>query len=143
MAVVEQICIIRAIEKDGSFSTLSLEPKKVACATCDGKCVKMLKPSELIELKTDLNGLQLNDEVMLYMDKSDLRNMVVRVMGLPLLLLLAIVLIGSFYNISELYLISVIATSLVITFILQVRYLEFNKQIKVRKIDNSKINVEK
>lgn len=141
--VVEQICIIRAIDNSGSKTIISLEPKKVPCATCDGKCVKMLKPSELIELETDLAGLELNQEVMLYMDKTDLRRMVVRVFGAPLLLLLAIVLIGTSYDISEINLIITIAISLVVIFIFQVRYLQFSKQIKVRKLNSRNINIEK
>lgn len=142
MSIIEQICTVRAVEKSGSKFSVALEPKKVACPTCDGKCVKMLKPSELIEVETDLD-LALDEEIVLYMDKADLRNMVVKVMGLPLLILLATVLLGTHFAIPEFALIAIIFALLAVIFIFQVRYLEFNKQIKLRKLDKSKIRVEK
>jgi positive regulator of sigma E activity len=141
--VVEQICIIRAIEIDGSSSMLSLEPKKQQCPTCDGKCVKMLKPTELIKLKSNLKNLELNQELVLYMDKADLRGMVMLVLGLPLFVLLFIVVIGAYLKISEIYLIAIIAISLASMFYLQTKYLQFNRQIKVRKLDKFDILVEK
>lgn len=142
MSVVEQICIIRAVEKSGSNFSISLEPKKVACATCDGKCVKMLKPAELIKLETAEN-VSVGQEVMLYMDKKELRSMIIRVLGAPLLVLLSIVALGSYFNIAEYILIASIFTALIVMFIWQVRYLKFASRINIRQVGKTKINVEK
>lgn len=142
MSVVEQICIIRAVEKSGSNFSISLEPKKVACATCDGKCVKMLKPAELIKLETAEN-VSVGQEVMLYMDKKELRSMIIMVLGAPLLVLLSIVALGSYFNIAEYILIASIFTALIVMFIWQVRYLKFASRINIRPVDKTKINVEK
>lgn len=140
--VVEQICTVMAVKNNGSSFIVSLEPKKQQCPTCDGKCVKMMKPSELIELPTDLNLVE-GDEVVLFMDKKDLSSMVIRVMGIPLSILVLTVALGTYLDVSELALIGLVMGLLVISFIWQVRYLQFNNQIRLKKIDNSKITVEK
>tara|TARA_Y100001960_G_scaffold297455_1_gene343878 strand:+ start:303 stop:719 length:417 start_codon:yes stop_codon:yes gene_type:complete len=133
--IVEQICIIRAVEDNGSNLTLSLEPKKQKCKGCDGKCAKMLKPEQLIEVPTNLKDLSVGEEVMLYMDKKYLRNLVFGILGIPLFALLVIVVLGSVLNFSELQIILAIFMTLISIFILQVKYFENKQQLRVEKVN--------
>ncbi|HAG53103.1 MAG TPA: hypothetical protein DCL21_04880 [Alphaproteobacteria bacterium] len=131
--VVEQVCIVRAIKNNGSNVVLSLEPKKQKCKGCDGKCAKMLKPVEYIDIAYNKDDLEVDDEIMLYMEKNYLAKLVFQVLGLPLLALLTIVILGTALDFSESLLIASIFISLSVIFFLQVRYLKVEKQLKIRK----------
>lgn len=131
--VVEQICIIRAIETNGSNLTLSLEPKKQQCEGCNGRCAKMLKPTELIKIDQKISDYSLNEEVVLYMDKSHLRNLIISILGLPLFALLLIVILGTIFNFNEIQIIVSIFLSLLAIFALQVKYLNFSNQMNIKK----------
>lgn len=131
--VVEQVCIVRAVKNSGSNFILSLEPKKQKCKGCDGKCAKMLKPVEYIDIAYHKDDLKVNDEVMLYMDKNYLAKLVFQVLGLPLLTLLGIVILGTIFNLSEVFLMASIFISLSVLFFLQVKYLKIEKQLKLKK----------
>lgn len=132
--VVEQTCIVRAVKNNGSNFILSLEPKKQACKGCDGKCAKMLKPTELIDIEYNHDDIKVGDLVLLYMDKKYLAKLVCYVLGVPLAILLLIVSLGYAFNIPELMLIMLIFVSLFISFVLQVRFLKLSKQIMVSKL---------
>ena len=141
MNVLEQICTVRAINDNGSSFILSLEPKKEKCKGCNGKCAKMLKPTELIEVEYEYNDLAENDLVLLYMAKKDLTKMVFNVLGYPLILLVLFAFIANVLSLNEYFTIAAIFTGLILMFILQVKFIKLKKQIKVKKIIPG-INVE-
>jgi hypothetical protein len=135
--IVEQICVIRAVKDNGSNLTLSVEPVKQKCPGCDGKCAKMLKPSELIEVSYDKHDVEVNDRVVLYMDKNHLRNLIIGILGIPLFALLSVVIAGTIFNFAEWQIILAIFLTLISIFICQVKYFENKHQLKVEKCQKS------
>ena len=118
--VVNQDCVVRAVEKDGSRYTLFLEPTKEPCPGCNGKCSKMLKPSDLIEFAYH-KDLPIGQEVVVSVSKTDMSLMVFLALGVPVVEIIAIVTLAYLFNLHELYTTLAIFIALFATFVLQVK----------------------
>lgn len=131
--ILQQKCTVKKIIKNNSGCTLYLEPKKQPCPGCNGKCSRMLKKSELIEINYNKQDLRLEQEVMVILSKIDLIKMVIFILGLPLVVLVLIVFTGSVLNIKEYLTVLVTFLSLSLTFFIQIKLIKAKNVFKIVK----------
>lgn len=131
---LQQNCLVKSLEKKGSKSFLLLEPIKVQCPSCNGKCARMLKPSELIEYEYDKNDIKVGDVVSLSLNHNYLIKMVTLVFGLPLTVLLICLFVVRQLSFTDYQQILISVVVLLLVFALQVKYIKFSHKLKLTKI---------
>lgn len=132
---LQQNCIVKSIKEKGSKSILLLEPIKVQCPSCNGKCARMLKPSELIEYEYDKQNVEVGNIVCLSLDNMYLIKMVGLVFGVPLAVLLGTLLVVKLLGFSDYQQILTSLLMLVFVFALQARFIKFSKKLKLTKVE--------